>query len=281
MISTLHDLSARGPVRVARHALVRAVPVPHWRYAALVALVAGFAHDLVHGRIGAPALAAQLDDQASALVPPASGFVAWSVIQVVMIGYGLAQLGEGQRRVAAYDRVSRIIVLIAALSSLRLSMLMQGELWITAAVSVSIAVAAAVAYLRVHREIVAERASAWVGVPFSLLLGWTTMLAISALDATITRAGCPSPAPAVMLLAVAAVGVIYLGLHLRDFVLPALVAWLVTAICATNLLPPMVGTGALLAGALCAIVAIVIAATRFSPTRPVASPSPSQRSRRA
>jgi hypothetical protein len=263
-----------APSQLSRYERVKAIPAAPWRWMALGAVVAAFVHDRLGARSGAWAI----EGHVSSIGPAPSAFVTWTVIQVVLIGYCLAQLFEEQRPVAIHDRLSRLVVVVALLSSVRLTMMVQGNPWITTAVSISIAVASAVAYLRIRHEIVAHRASGWIGLPFSLLLGWTTLIAGASLDAAIRAAGYPSLAAAVTIVVLAA-GALYLGLQFRDFVLPAGVAWLLISICASNRLAAPLATGVLLAGSLCAIVGIMIAATRFSRSPQAASPSPSRRSR--
>lgn len=263
MVFTLRDLSARGPVKAPRAFLTNA-PIPPWRWAALLAVVLSFAHGRLHQRIGGISLGTLLEFSGSSLVPVPSAFGLWTLIHLILFGYALAQLGENQRRVAAYDQLSKLVVLACVIASLQLSLLQLGDVSVTAAMASVLAVIACVAYARIHREIAADRASAWIGIPFSLLLGWSGLIAIAALDGAITTAGCPSVAPAVTLLAVAGGTAIYFGLEHRDFVLPGLVAWMLTAICAANRVAPVIASSALVVGAVCAAAAILIASTRVA-----------------
>lgn len=263
---------------MSRYDCLKPIPVSPWRWVALVAVSAGFFHEQLHGWTGGPLWRTQVEGHISSIGPGASVFDASRMLQLILVWYGLAQLSELQREIAAHDRVTRWVVLIALLAGFRLTARVDHNLWLSAAVSMGLTAASAVAYLRIRHEIVDGRASGWIGVPFSLWLGWSSIVAAASL---LAAAGVSNPAPAVTVIAFIAGIAMYLGLQLRDFVLPGFVAWAVVKMCATGRLAPPVETSALLAGGLCAVVAIVIAATRFSRSPQAASPSPSRRSPRA
>ncbi len=116
-----------------------------------------------------------------------------------------------QREIAAHDRMSRLVVLIAVLAGVAASV--EGDLGRSAAASLALTSAAAVAYLRIRREIIDDRVAGWVGVPFSLLLGWTSIVSAAWI---LAAAGVVNPAPAVTLIVFVAGTAMYLALHLRD-----------------------------------------------------------------
>jgi len=263
---------------MSRYDCMRPIPVSPWRWVALGAVIAGFFHERLHGWTAGPLWQTQVEGHISSIGPGASVLDASRLMQLMLVWYGLAQLSELQRGNAAHDRVSRWVVLIALLAAVRLTTSVDHNLWLSAAVSIGLVAASAVAYLRIRLEIVDGRASGWIGVPFSLWLGWTSIVAAASL---LAAAGVSNPAPAVTLIAFIAGAAMYLGLQLRDFVLPGFVAWAMVKMSATGRLAPPTETSALLAGGLCAVVAIVIAATRFSRSPQAASPSPSRRSPRA
>jgi hypothetical protein len=255
---------------MSRYDGLKAIPVSPWRWMALFAVIAELVYERVH------AVGPTLGGHISSLGPGPSVLGAWTTVQLMLIWYGLVQLGELQRPIAAHDRMSRLVVLIAVLAGVTASV--GDDLWLSATGSLAVTTASAVAYLRIRREIFEEQVAGWVGVPFSLLLGWTSIVSAAWI---LAAAGVANPAPSVTLIVFVAGTAMYLALHLRDFVLPGFVAWLLITISATDRLAPPIGAAALLAGALCSIVAIVIAATRISRSRPVASPSPSPRFPRA
>jgi hypothetical protein len=261
MISTLRELSMRGPVKAPRHAMVSSAEIPAWRWGALLAIFIAIAHDRVHRQAGEVGLAELL--AGTRLAPSAGVLEAWSLILFAVLAYAVFQLGEEQRRLSVYDRASRPLVLVCALVSARLAVLQQGGGLVAAtAFAAATALAAGVAYHRVYAEIAEGRARGWIGVPFSLLLAYTAGTAAAGLDAVIVDAGQPSTATAVTLIAAAGLGAIYLGLTRRDVFLPGFVAWMLTSICAARP-PAVIATSALIAGALAAIAAIVIAAAQL------------------
>jgi hypothetical protein len=261
MISTVRELSMRGPVKAPKHAMVSSAEIPAWRWGVLLAAFIAIAHDKVHREAGEIGLA---DLLAGTRLAPSSGVLqAWSLILFALLAYAVFQLGEAQRRLSVYDRASRPLALVYALVSARLAVLQQdGGLATATALAVATALAAGLAYHRVHAEIMEGRARGWIGVPFSLLLAYTAGTAGAALDALIVGAGEPSAITAVALIAAVGVGAIYLGLTRRDVVLPGFAAWMLTSICAARP-PAVIATSALIAGALAAVAAIVIAAAQL------------------
>jgi len=278
MISTLRELSMRGPVRAPRHAMVSPAEIPAWRWAALVAVFVAIAHDKIHREAGEVVLAQRL--AGARLAPAPSVFDAWSKILYALLMYTVFQLGEAQRRLWVYDRASRPVTLVCVLAGAQLAALQAGSgLATVAAISIASALAAGVAYHRVHGDIADGSATPWIGVPFSLVLAYTAGTALAALDAVIAGAGGTSAAYAIAPVAVAGVGAIYAGLARRDAMLPGFTAWILTSIC--TLRPPAaVATAALIAGVLCATAAVVIAAAQLQAWSAGRSVRPARRSGR-
>lgn len=262
MISTLRELSMRGPVRAPRHAMAAPAEIPAWRWFALVAVVFAIAHDKIHRQaeeIVLPQLLA-----GARLMPSASVLGLWSLILLALAAFAVFQLGEEQRRLSVYDRASRPLVLLCALAGTQLFALQEDSgLPAVAGLTAATALAAGLGYYRVQDEIAEERASAWIGVPFSLVLAYTGGTAMTALDAVVAQAGGTSTAYAIGMLAAAGAGAIYLGLSRRDVVLPGFAAWILASICVERP-PAAIATAALIAGALCATAAVLIASAQLA-----------------
>ena len=278
MVSTLRELSMRGPVRAPRHAVVSPTEIPAWRWIALVAVFIAIAHDKIHRQAGEVGLAELL--AGARLAPSAGVFHAWPLILFVFLAYAVYQLGEDQRRLSVYDRASRPAALVCVLGSAQIAALQAGGgLAVAAALAAASALTAGVAYHRVHDEIAADRATAWIGVPFSLLLAYTSGTALAALDAVLVNAGGTSTISAVALIAGAGAASISVGLWRRDAVLPGFAAWFLASICAARP-PAAIATTALIAGVLCATAAIVIAAAQLEARATSRSARPAPRSGR-
>lgn len=262
MIVTLHDLNARGPVKAPRHAVVKQLVIPPWRWASLLAVFAAFLHYKAHARVHGPMIEDVIAATGTSLQPVSSTFAVWGPLLLVLLGYAMFQLVEDQRIVQVYDRVSRHVVALAALSSLQLVTIDSG-IYVAAPIAIGFAAIAADAYRRVHEEIVAERTRPWVSIPFGLVLGYGVAIALPAADAMITAAGCPSSAPGIALAVGAGIAAVNAGMRYRDPILPGFVAWAFLAIAASG--PAKVATlhATLLIGAACAAVAILIAAIRL------------------
>ena len=278
MTSTLDDLDHRV---LARQVIVHGEPIPPWRWAVIVAVVASFLHDQSIARLGAPSFSEHLAAYAATLVPAPGAVRAWTLIQLTLVGYGIAQLLPSQRRVAVYDRLAGPVVLASLVTVVQRASLSSESPQTTALLSVVLAVVAGAAFVRAHAGIAHARRSAfsvyptsrWIAAPIALLFGWSLVSAGATVDAALAHA----LGPHVLLAAIGATTVTLASRH-RDPVMPALVAWLLTSICAGNIAPPAVAPAPRVSAAPCAAIGIVIATTR---ARPAASPSPSRRSHRA
>ncbi|MDB4961550.1 MAG: hypothetical protein JWP01_1549 [Myxococcales bacterium] len=228
----------------------------------MLTMIASIVHDLVHRAFGRDTLADILATDGGAIGSAISSSGAWLMIQFMVFVYARAQVGQIQRENPAYDRVTRLLVAASTLSVLRLLAVSSHDLGLLAMQSLAIAIVLAVVVIRLRHEVLARRASTLLALPFSLLLGWSLLTAIATLTAAVTAVGGPGTATAVLLIVITAALVIYLGLELRDCVLPGLVGWLLTA-CAVHADVP-VTTAALIAAAVCAVTAIVVAGARLA-----------------
>jgi hypothetical protein len=215
--------------------------VREMRWLALLAITVAIGQSRITGH------ALELRLGSSSLVPVPSAFETWEAILVVFAGCLVYELFRNRHGVAASDRVSPLVVASGVLASL----LLVWNLWMTMVVSVALAIVATVAYIQVHRAISEGLAPRWLGVPFALLLGFVTVIAICAIDVVVG----PGPIPAICLVAVASMGTIWLGVNARDAVLPGLVGWLMTQISAYD---HSVLAGALIGGGACAGVALFL-----------------------
>ncbi|MEO8699272.1 MAG: hypothetical protein ABI867_04485 [Kofleriaceae bacterium] len=257
MVVTVHELDSRGR-RMKQPRMPGTTAIPVWRWFALLAIVAVFAAD----NLVDSSLEAQLTAAGGALVPVHSAFAAWTVILVALGGYGVVQLVEDQRRVAAYDRASHLVVLACALLGTQLAIAGANPI-ATGVTALVIAVVSATAYVKVQRAILSNREPqppSWIGLPLALLTGFTTVVAIVAIQSAIPHAG---NATAIALVITATVVVVALAIELRDATLPGFTAWLFVSICAATDGNAALATSTLLAGGACAAIAIFLAATRL------------------
>jgi hypothetical protein len=254
MVISLPDPDAPAP---RRGGLVKVAEVPTWRRLSLLAI--GIAVAMFHLYPGL-SLGEVLIAGSAPLAPP---MPLGAIALVAMLAYALYQNAESQRFIRVYDRASRSLVAIAVLSCMQ-QVTAGRSLYLATASCFLLVILAASAYLRVHSEIAANRAPRWIGVPFALMVGYFAFVLIGALDVSITMAGCPSSAPTIALpLALAGI-TIALALRASDAALPTLIAWLVTSIPAAHRGITNVQGAALLAGAICVAIAVLIVATRVA-----------------
>ncbi|MEJ7603126.1 MAG: hypothetical protein WKG01_34885 [Kofleriaceae bacterium] len=243
MVIAIPDPDA--PVR--RPDPIKVAEVPTWRRLSLVAVIAALIHAQLYP------IGEQLAARGAVIVPATLRVV----VLLGLLGYAIYQNAASQRFVQIYDRVSRHLVVIAVLASMQL-LTAQRSLYLATATDVVLAIVAGAAYLRIH----AGSHSRWIGLPFAVLAGYASFVAVGGLDASIALAGCPSIAPTIALLL--GLGMITMALSLRasDPALPALVGWLATTIVAADHAVTNVQGAALLAAGSCVATAGLIVMTR-------------------
>jgi hypothetical protein len=271
MVSTVRDLSMRGPIRSTRHTVVDE-GVPAWRWVALVAVVLAIAHGQIHRQASEATLADLIRGAGGGLLPAPAVIGAWTAILFGLLTTAVFALADDQRRISLHDRVSRPVTVMLLAISAQLAAIDVIGLYGSTVLAIAAAAAAAVAYLRAQAEIAAGRARTWLGLPLGLAAGYTAVLAVAAIDASIARAGWASAAPGLALAIAVAAAAIRSGLTFRDPAVLAITAWALSSVSAANRGTTAEGA-ALLMGAACATVAIVIAATRVGTRRPVAKPA--------
>lgn len=268
MISTLRELNMRGPVRSPAVAMP-SMQIPTGRWISLAAVGAALVIDRCLGGATA-ALAEQLAER-TALAPARLLVAAWPTLLVALVAHGAFQLAEDQRGVEVHDRVSRYVAgfgaltIVAAIASTS-NLVVAAGAWLAAAVVIG------QAYRRVHHELAAGRAPAWLGALFGAALAMATAFAIGAADAAIAAAGCPSSAPTCALVIGGAVIAVRLGLALRDWVFPGVLALDLLMVCSHDRTTTGLAGAALLAGFACAAAAIALGGLRLL-ARPATAPA--------
>lgn len=253
MVITLPDPDAPAP----RRGLVKVAEVPTWRRLSVLTLAAAVV--ALHLQLGST-VAERLIATSAPLAPP---MPLGAIVLIGLLGYALYQNAESQRFIRVHDLVSRHLTAIGVLSAMQL-ITADRSLYLATATMFLLALLAGSAYLRVHAEIDAGRAARWIGLPFALLAGYSGFVFIGALDASITMAGCPSSAPTIALPIALAAITMALALRASDPALPTLAAWLATSIPAAHRGITNVQGAALIAGAICVAVAVLIVMTRVA-----------------
>jgi hypothetical protein len=164
------------------------------------------------------------------LTPAGYAFSIWGLIFLGLVVYSVWQLLPAQQKLSLPDAVAKPLTL-AALGTGAWVVLFAYEL-ITPSVGVMllILVSLAVAYGRVRRRIFAEAAPAWVGVPFSLFLGWISVASVINITLGLrhlgwqTAEGVSVTLTLILLLVIMALALI-MSRAFRDLVFPLVVAW--------------------------------------------------------
>jgi hypothetical protein len=253
MVITIPDPDAPAP----RRGLVKVAEVPTWRRLSLAAIAVVVTVFQLHP---GSTLGEVLIARSAPLAPP---MPLGAIVAISLLGYAIYQNAESQRFIRVYDAASRYLVAIAALWAIQF-VIAERSLYLATATVLLVAILAGSAYLRVHVEIAAHRAPRWIGLPFALLAGYSSFVLIGSLDASITFAGSTSIVPTIALPVTLAAVTLVLALRASDPALPTLTAWLATSIPAAHRGVTNVQGAALLAGAMCVAIAVLIIATRLA-----------------
>jgi len=199
------------------------------------------------------------------LTPAGYAFGIWGLIFLGLAGYAVWQLLPAQRRSSLPDAVARPLAL-ASLATGAWVVLFAHELILpSVGVMLLLLGCLVVAYGRVRRRLAAGAAPAWVGVPFSLYLGWISVA--SAINLTIglrqlgwqAGEGLAVVLTLGLLLLVVALALV-ISRAFRDVVFPAVVAWALVAVWVVRLREvPELGWAALAGAVLVLVLGAVLA----------------------
>lgn len=207
-----------------------------WRFIALATVVANVAFNYLSMSVLAfGSDQREITERFDPLFQPATyAFSIWSVIYAGFLAYGVYALLPSQRDVPIHDRLSKPLVAANVLASLwiiafRLYHIGTSVVLILASVGTAIALyrRSHPTYLLTSRE---RRVSRFVGVPFSLFLGWLSVAVIANLAIYSKYIALDAALPgeitwAVVLMLVACAIGIAVAVRYRDGFVPAVVSW--------------------------------------------------------
>ncbi|GAB3315305.1 tryptophan-rich sensory protein [Hymenobacter humi] len=169
------------------------------------------------------------------LTPAGYAFSIWGLIFLGLAVYAVWQLLPAARNLSLPDALAKPLTL-ASIATGGWVVLFAYEL-ILPSVGVMLLILGClmVVYGRVRRRIFAEAAPAWVGVPFSLYLGWISVASVINITIGLQEMGWQTAEGlSVMLTFVLIFVVVALGLIIsrafRDMVFPLVIAWALVAI---------------------------------------------------
>ena len=164
------------------------------------------------------------------LTPAGPAFAIWGLIFLALAVYGAWQLLPAQKDLSLPDAVARPLALANVATAAWVVLFAYELILPSAGVMLLILGSLMVGYGRAKRRIIADSAPAWVGVPFSLYLGWISVAAVINFTIALRQLGWrPSEGLAVVLTLVLLLAVVSLALIVsrafHDMVFPLVVAW--------------------------------------------------------
>ena len=164
------------------------------------------------------------------LTPAGPAFAIWGLIFLSLVAYAGWQLLPAQRRLSFPDAVARPLVAACAAASAWVVLFAYEMILPSVGVMFLLLCCLVVAYGRARRRIFADAAPQWVGVPFSLFLGWISVASVINFIIGLRHLGWqPSEGLSVVLTLSLYAVVVGLGLIIsrvfRDMVFPLVIAW--------------------------------------------------------
>jgi hypothetical protein len=193
------------------------------------------------------------------LTPAGYAFSIWGLIFLALAVYAVWQLLPAQRQMSLPDAVAKPLTLASVATGGWVVLFAYELILPSVGVMLLILGCLAAAYGRARRRIFVDAAPRWVGVPFSLYLGWISVASVINLTIGIRELGWKTAEGVSVVLTLGLLAVIVLlalimSRAFRDMVFPLVVAWALVAIWVVRLREvPELGWAALAGAAVAAI----------------------------
>ena len=223
--------------------------------------------------LGGHPMAAAVAKYPALLTPASYAFSMWETVFLALLSYAAWQLLPAQQTKVLPDAVAKPLTLASVGAGAWAVLFAQELVGPSLGVMLLVLGALVMAYGRVRRQVLAGTAPAAVGVPFSLFLGWFSVVAVLNVTTALQQAGwLTSDASALASALLVIVGLVVLTLVMSylhgDMVFPVVVAWALVAVWVARLsTAPALGWAALAGAAIAAIGGVILAqlGTRKTP----------------
>lgn len=198
------------------------------------------------------------------LTPAGYAFSIWGLIFLALAVYAVWQLLPAQSKLSLPTALAKPLTLANIATAGWVVLFAQEQILPSVAVMVLILALLAVVYGRTRRRIFANAAPAWVGVPFSLFMGWISVASVINITIGLRELGWQTAEGMSVTLALGLLAVIVaLGLLIsrvfRDMVYPLVLAWALVAIWVVRLREVSeLGWAALAGAVIVSVVGIVL-----------------------
>ncbi|MDO7848322.1 hypothetical protein Q5H92_18285 [Hymenobacter sp. M29] len=198
------------------------------------------------------------------LTPAGYAFSIWGLIFLGLVVYSVWQLLPAQQKLSLPDAVAKPLTLACLGTSAWVVLFAHEMILPSVGVMLLILIGVAVAYGRVRRRIFAEAAPAWVGVPFSLFLGWISVASVINLTIGIRQLGWQtaegvSVVLTLSLLFIIVILALIMSRVFRDLVFPLVVAWALAWLWVARLHEvPELGWAALAGAVVCIVLGFTL-----------------------
>ncbi|WP_157780885.1 tryptophan-rich sensory protein [Hymenobacter sedentarius] len=198
------------------------------------------------------------------LTPAGYAFSIWGLIFLGLAVYAIWQLLPAQRQLSLPDALAKPLTLANVATGAWVVLFAYEQIIPSVGVMLLILLSLIVAYGRTRRRIFAGAAPAWIGVPFSLYLGWISVASV--INITIglrelgwqTAEGLSVTMTLGLLLVIVALGLI-ISRVFRDMAFPLVLAWALVAIWVVRLREiPELGWAALAGAVAVTVLGIVL-----------------------
>ncbi|WP_310395840.1 hypothetical protein [Hymenobacter sp.] len=199
------------------------------------------------------------------LTPAPYAFSIWGLIFLGLAAYAVWQLLPAQHRLSLPDAAAKPLALASVATGAWVVLFAYELILPSVAVMLLILAGLVTAYGRVRRRLAAGAEPGWVGVPFSLYLGWISVATVINATIGLRELGWEASEEVAVVLALALlVVVVTLALVVArafgDVVFPLVVAWALVAIWMVRLREvPALGWAALAGATVAAIAGVLLA----------------------
>jgi translocator protein len=206
-----------------------------FRWTVLIVVLLNSFFNLIYDALHIPGDSVKIvsDTYKTLFTPAGYAFAIWGVIYLAFIIYAIYQLLPAQRQVHFFDRMAWPVILANSLCMIWQVVFRNYLLAGSVAIILATLCTAIVMRNMIKNEVNGRHP--WLTVPFSLFLGWICVATIANIASWLVSAGwnggASGPlAPTITMLCIALLTGIATSLLYRDFIIPIVIAWALTAI---------------------------------------------------
>jgi hypothetical protein len=246
-------------------------PNEGWRWLALLIVLINVSFNYFSGNLLPGNSVMHVGGLYQSLYTPADyAFIVWGVIGFSVVAYAIYQLLPSQSEERIHDELAKPFILtnlfsMAWLVAFRMDVMPVSIVFVFCTLATSLFM-----YIRVRDSVLRDDSSSWLSVPFSLLAGWLSVLAIANAAILLISLGIQGSISnqvvwAIVMIVVSGILGIGVCFRCRDYIFPCVISWaLISIFVARHAEFPYLGVVALVGAAMPAIWIVTTLVRRIS-----------------